>query len=234
MGRTDARAKAVEALQDRLGWRFADDALMERALTHASVGDGARTTDDNERLEFLGDRVLGLVVAERLIADAPAASEGDLAPRLNLLVSRATCARVGRQVGLGPALRLSAAETRTGGRDKESILAGACEALIAAIYQEGGLDAARRVISSLWADDFSGVDAPRAKDVKTRLQEWAQGRGRPLPAYAVTARSGPQHAPKFTVEVSVQGVAPATGQGTSRQQAEKAAAEALLAREGVA
>jgi ribonuclease III len=234
MGRTEARAQAVDALQERLGWRFADDGLLEEALTHASVGDGAKATVDNERLEFLGDRVLGLVVAERLITDAPAASEGELAPRLNLLVSRATCAEVGRRVGLGPALRLSPAETRTGGRDKESILAGACEALLAAIYREGGLDAARQVISTLWANDFSGVNTPRAKDVKTRLQEWAQGRGRPLPAYMVIARSGPQHAPKFTVEVSVQGVAPATGQGTSRQMAEKAAAEALLAREGVA
>ena len=234
MGRTDARAAAVVALQDRLGWRFRDDDLLEQALTHASVGDGARDTLDNERLEFLGDRVLGLIVAERLIHDAPAASEGELAPRLNLLVSRAACAKVARRVELGAALRLSAAETRGGGRDKESILAGACEAILAAIYQEGGLDAARTVISHLWAAEFEGLDAPRPKDVKTRLQEWAQGAGRPLPAYAVVARSGPQHAPRFTVEVRVQGLQPVTGQGASRQAAEKAAAEALLAREGVA
>jgi ribonuclease III len=234
MGRTDARAKAVEALQAKLGWRFADDALLEQALTHASVGDGAKITADNERLEFLGDRVLGLVVAERLIADAPDASEGELAPRLNLLVSRAACARIGRRIGLGPALRLSAAETRTGGRDKDSILAGACEALLAAIHREGGLEAARTVISTLWAEEFASGALPRAKDVKTRLQEWAQGAGRPLPTYEVTARSGPQHAPRFTVAVSVAGVEPAVGQGASRQAAEKAAAEALLEREGVA
>ena len=232
MGRTDARAQAVEALQTALGWRFRDGALLERALTHASVGDGAKT-DDNERLEFLGDRVLGLVVAERLIADAPHASEGELAPRLNLLVSRATCAQVARRIGLGAAMRLSAAETRGGGRDKDSILAGGCEAILAAVFQEGGLDAAREMISALWSEEFSGVDAPQAKDVKTRLQEWAQGRGRPLPAYTVVARSGPEHAPKFTVEVAVKGVAPVAGQGSSRQAAEKAAAAALLAREGV-
>ena len=234
MGRTDARAAAAEALQQSLGWRFEDDALLERALTHASVGDGAHDTDDNERLEFLGDRVLGLVVAERLIQDAPDASEGEMAPRLNLLVSRAACAKVARRIGLGAALRLSAAETRGGGRDKDSILAGACEAVLAAVYQEGGLDAARTVISQLWAEEFQHLDAPRPKDVKTRLQEWAQGAGRPLPAYAVVSRSGPQHAPRFTVQVQVQGVEPVTGQGASRQAAEKAAAEALLAREGVA
>ena len=130
------RLEAVAALQVRLGWRFRDPAVLERALTHASVGEGAKT-DDNERLEFLGDRVLGLVVAERLVARDPKASEGDMAPRLNLMVSRATCARVARRIGLGPALRMSGAETKTGGRDKESILAGACEAVIAAVYQEG-------------------------------------------------------------------------------------------------
>ena len=233
MARVNDRALAVEALQSRLGWRVRDPELLERALTHASAGEGVRDTPDNERLEFLGDRVLGLVVAERLIAASPTASEGDMAPRLNLLVSRTACARVGRRAGLGPALRLSGAETKSGGRDKESILAGACEAVIAAVYQDGGLDAARTTIETLWAEEFANLDAPRPKDVKTRLQEWAQGRGRPLPAYKVVARSGPEHAPTFTVEVSVNGVAPASGAGASRQAAEKAAADAMLAREKV-
>ena len=233
MARVNERAVAVAALQGQLGWRFRDPDLLERALTHASAGEGARDAVDNERLEFLGDRVLGLVVAERLIAASPDASEGDMAPRLNLLVSRAACARVGRRIGLGPALRLSGAESKSGGRDKDSILAGACEAVIAAVYQDGGLDAARTMIETLWAEEFADLNAPRPKDVKTRLQEWAQGRGRPLPTYRVTARSGPEHAPRFTVEVSVQGVDAASGQGASRQAAEKAAADALLAREGV-
>lgn len=233
MAKPDSRAAAVEALQDRLGWRFGDPALVERALTHASAGDGAKDIADNERLEFLGDRVLGLVIAERLIAAAPDATEGDLAPRLNLLVSRAACAKVGRRIGLGPALRMSAAETKGGGRDKDSILAGACEAVLAAVFEEGGLDAARRVILDLWREELESRSLPRAKDVKTALQEWAQGQGRPLPAYEVVGRTGPQHAPKFAVQVAVEGVEPARGEGPSRQAAEKAAAAALLAREGV-
>ncbi len=233
MARLDARQEAVEALQQRLGRRFADPALLERALTHSSVGDGARDTLDNERLEFLGDRVLGLVVAERLVAASATASEGEMAPRLNLLVSRAACAKVARRIGLGAALRMSGAETKSGGRDKDSILAGACEALIAAVYQDGGLEAARAMIADVWEEEFAQLDSPRAKDVKTRLQEWAQGAGRPLPAYTVVARSGPEHAPRFTVEAAVKGLPPAQGQGASRQAAEKAAAEALLAREGV-
>jgi ribonuclease-3 len=232
-GDPDRRAAAVEALQDALGWRFADAALLERALTHASVGDGARKTADNERLEFLGDRVLGLVVAETLMALDPPLSEGEMAPRLNRLVSRAACAEVARRIGLGPALRLSGAETKTGGRDKDSILAGAMEAVLAAVFQEGGLEAARPVIADRWRETFAGLDAPDAKDVKTRLQEWAQGAGRPLPSYAVTGRGGPDHAPTFTVEVRIKGVAPQSGQGPSRQAAEKAAATALLAREKV-
>ena len=231
-GSRNSRTAAVEALQTTLGWRFRDPALLELALTHSSVGEGAKTPD-NERLEFLGDRVLGLVVADRLVGADPKASEGDMAPRLNQMVSRAACAAVARRIGLGAALRLSGAETKTGGRDKDSILAGACEAVIAALYQDGGLETARSVIGALWAEDFAGLSAPRPKDVKTRLQEWAQGRGRPLPTYAVVKRSGPEHAPQFTVEVAVQGTPPATGQGASRQAAEKAAAGTLLAREKV-
>ena len=233
MAAANARVQAVEALQARLGRPMADPDLLERALTHASAGEGVRDAPDNERLEFLGDRVLGLVVAERLVAASPAASEGEMAVRLNLLVSRTACAAVARRIGLGAALRLSAAETKSGGRDKDSILAGACEALIAAVYLDGGLEAARAMIETLWREEFAGLDAPRPKDVKTRLQEWAQGRGRPLPAYEVVSRSGPEHAPRFTVQVQVDGAAPAQGDGASRQAAEKAAAAALLAREKV-
>jgi ribonuclease-3 len=228
------RAAAVAALERRLGHDFVDRGLLERALTHASAGDGSRHVRDNERLEFLGDRVLGLLTAERLIALDPKASEGDLAPRLNALVSRAACARVARRMELGPALRLSGGETRSGGRDKESILAGACEAIMAALYQDGGLEPARRVFLRFWAEETEALDSPRPKDPKTLLQEWAQGRGKPLPAYAVAERTGPEHAPEFTVEVVVEGLPPAAGAGASRQAAEKAAAQALLEREGAA
>jgi ribonuclease-3 len=225
----NARVVAIEALERRLGYVFQDRKLLERALTHASVGDGAAKPGlDNERLEFLGDRVLGLLTAERLIQIDPAASEGDLAPRLNALVNRQTCARVARAIALGPALRLSGAETRTGGRDKDSILANACEALIAALYQDAGLVDTRRIFLDIWDAEFQALSAPRPKDPKTLLQEWAQGRGRPLPVYAVVQREGPEHAPLFTVEVTVEGYGGATGQGSSRQTAEKSAAQALM------
>lgn len=228
-----ARAAAARTLAERLGHSFADPSLLERALTHSSVGDGAsRSRRDNERLEFLGDRVLGLLVAEHLLADDPAASEGDVAPRLNALVSREACASVARRLELGPALRLSGGETRTGGRDKTSILAGAMEAVIAAVHQDGGLEAARAVFARIWPPEFARLAvAVRPKDPKTELQEWALARGRALPAYAVVGREGPEHAPVFTVAVSVAGVEPVTGQGGSRQAAEKAAARALLDRE---
>ncbi len=230
----NARVAAVGDLEAALGYVFKDRDLLERALTHSSVGDGARPGRDNERLEFLGDRVLGLLTAERLIQQDPHASEGDLAPRLNALVNRGVCARVARRIGLGPALRLSPAETRSGGRDKDSILSGACEAVIAALYQDSGLDETRRIFLAIWADEFAGLDAPRPKDAKTLLQEWAQGQGLPLPTYRLLTREGLEHAPVFTFEVEVKGRVAAQGSGSSRQAAEKAAASALLGREGIA
>ncbi len=228
-----ARQAAALALAERIGHPFADPARLEQALTHSSVGDGAtRGRRDNERLEFLGDRVLGLLVAEHLIAQDPGASEGDLAPRLNALVSRETCAAVARRVELGPALRLSGGETRQGGRDKTSILAGAMEAVIAAVYEDGGLEAARALYGRLWPPEFDRLtSATRPKDSKTELQEWALKRGPVLPAYAVTGREGPEHAPVFTVAVTVPGAEAAEGSGGSRQLAEKAAARAFLERE---
>jgi ribonuclease-3 len=230
----NSRAAAIAALERRLGLTFTDPALLERALTHSSVGDGAKKVGDNERLEFIGDRVLGLLAAERLAELYPQSTEGDLAPRLNALVSRKTCAVVARRIDLGAALRLSPAETKAGGRDKDSILAGACEAIMAALYQDGGLQAARAVFLDLWAEAIADLGAPRPLDSKTQLQEWAQGAGKPLPAYAVIERTGPDHAPIFTVETRVEGLEPARAQGRSRQEAEKAAAQALLQREGAA
>lgn len=232
----NARAAAVAELEDRLGRRFADPALLERALTHASVGEGASSgkTRDNERLEFLGDRVLGLMTAERLLQRFPDAAEGELAPRLNRLVSRETCARIARRLGLGPALRLAGGESKGGGRDKDSILAGACEAVIAALYLDGGPEAAGTFFDRWWAEEFAALPAlGQAMEVKLALQQWAQKAGKPLPAYTVLAREGPDHAPTFTVQVEVQGTAPATGSGASRQAAEKAAAQALWDREGL-
>ena len=236
---TNVRAEAVQALSRRLGYAFRDSALLERALTHASVGEGAsnqpsgKAPRDNERLEFLGDRVLGLLVAERLGRDWPDADEGRLSARLHALVDKTACARVGEGLGVGPALRLSAGETKTGGRRKAGVIADAVEAILAAVYLDGGLEAARDVFERAWAEELATPSAPALTNPKSALQEWAQGRGRPLPSYRVVDRAGSDHAPTFTVEVVVQGVEPLTAQGRSRQEAEKAAATAMLKREGV-
>ena len=232
MVQVDRREVAVAALQARLGWSFRDPDLLEHALTHGSVGDRTPGASNNERLEFLGDRVLGLVIAERLYDDSPTAKEGELAIRLNALVSRTACAKVARRAGFGPALRLGGSESNAGGRDKDVILADACEAVLAAVYRDGGLEAARAVVNALWGEDLTDFDPATLKDVKTRLQEWAHARGS-SPAYEVTGRVGPQHAPRFVVEVKVPGLAPTVGEATSRQGAEKAAAAAMLEREGL-
>jgi len=230
----NTRAAAVHALERALGYEFKDRALLERALTHASVGEGASKVPNNEVLEFVGDRVLGLLVAEALASRYPEASEGDLAPRLNGLVSRETCARVAAALDVGPALRMSGSATKIGARERGSVLAGACEALIAAVYMESGLRKTREVFEVLWRDAFDtdGVSIHR-RDPKTALQEWSQGAGKPAPAYRVVSQTGPDHAPNFTVEAQVEGYDPTSGQGSSRREAEKAAAQALLSREGV-
>ncbi|MDP8916362.1 MAG: ribonuclease III [Pseudomonadota bacterium] len=227
------RLEAVEALEARLGHVFADRELLERALTHASVGEGGRRrVRDNERLEYLGDRVLGLLSAERLMELYPEAREGELSTKLHALVNRTACARVARRIGLGPALRLAPGETKTGGREKDTILGDACEALLGALYLDGGLQPARTVFLREWAEEFTSLDQPRIVDPKTRLQEWALQIKRQLPIYRVLERTGPDHAPAFTVEVVVDHLEPATAEGRSRQEAEKAAALALLQREG--
>ncbi len=227
----NTRADAARAVERRLGREFQDHALLERALTHASVGGGAGKTRDNEVLEFIGDRVIGLLAAERLAELYPRAPEGELTVRLHGLVNRDACARVARRMGLGPALRLAGGETKTGGRDKDSILGDACEAVMAAVYSDGGLAAARLVFLDLWSEEFDDGAAVRPRDPKTALQEWAQGQGKPLPSYAVLDRSGPDHEPLFKVVVTVEGLAPAAAEGRSRREAEKAAAAALLERE---
>ncbi|MEI7932566.1 MAG: ribonuclease III [Alphaproteobacteria bacterium] len=222
------RADAVRALEAALGHRFADPALLERALTHPSVGDGARMVRHYERLEFLGDRVLGLLAAERLLALDPDAKEGEMSPMLASVVNGKACARVARKLGVGPALKLSPAETKSGGRDKDTILGDACEALMAALYIDGGLDTARAFFLEFWADEFAGLKATQAKDSKTQLQEWAQSQGLALPVYQVIGRTGPDHAPSFTVQVSVEGFGAEAAEGRSRQDAEKAAALVML------
>ncbi|MFT3808680.1 MAG: ribonuclease III [Micropepsaceae bacterium] len=214
-------------LQTRLGHRFASKDLLNLALTHASAA-GARS---NERLEFLGDRVLGLVVAGELISRFPAVSEGELAIRLNALVRKDTCARIGEAIGLIPHLKLAPGERMRTGTARISLVGNACEAVIAALYLDGGLEAASRFILKEWAAEFD-ASVNVATDIKSELQQWAQARedlGRVLPAYTTIDSSGPAHAPHFVVEVVVEGAGAARGEGASKREAERNAAAALLA-----
>jgi ribonuclease-3 len=183
----------------------------------------------NERLEFLGDRVLGLLAAERLLAMDPDSREGVLSPRLANLVNGRACARVARRIGLGDALRIAGSATKIGARENDTVLGDACEALMAALYIDGGLEASRAFFLKFWSEEFDNAE-PEAKDVKNHLQEWAQSRGLALPKYQVVSRTGPDHAPVFTVSVTVDGYPDETGTGRSRQDAEKAAALCMLSR----
>ena len=215
------------AFSARLGHSFARPELLVRAVTHASISSPQRP--DNQRLEFLGDRVLGLVMAEALLAADKAATEGQLAPRYNALVRKESCADVARAVDLGAVLKLGRSEMLSGGRRKEALLGDAMEAVIAAVYLDAGFEAARGVVLRLWGDRIGRVEAD-ARDAKTALQEWAQARGLPPPAYVEVARQGPDHQPVFTIEARL-----ATGEADratagAKRAAEQAAAAALLAR----
>ena len=205
-------------------------ALLDQAVTHPSATSPARP--DNQRLEFLGDRVLGLIVAEALLATYPGEAEGTLAPRFNALVRREALAEIAVEIGLGEFLRLGRSEATGGGRRKKAILADAMEAVIAALFLDGGMAAARGFILARWQGRIEAQDeAPM--DAKTRLQEWAQGRAMAPPDYAETGRQGPDHAPRFTVEARLESGETAAGQASSKKQAEQIAAAALLARLGV-
>ena len=212
-------------LESCLGHTFKDTDLLRRALTHAS----ASTTDSNERLEFLGDRVLGLVIAEQLHRLYPGDPEGILALKLNALVRSEACAQAAEKAGLGEHLILANSEIASGGRKKAAILAGACEAVIAALYLDGGFAVARDFIERYWQEQYAGLSRDM-RDAKTALQEWAQAKkGGAAPVYRLIKREGPDHAPRFLIEVSVAGQTPATGEGSSKREAEQAAAQAMLA-----
>ena len=211
----------------RLGHEFARPELITRALTHSSLSSATRP--DNQRLEFLGDRVLGLVMAEAVLEHDAEAKEGTLAPRFNALVRKETCADVAREIELGAVLRLGKSEMSTGGRRKTALLGDAMEAVIAAVYMDAGFEAARAVVLRLWGGRVAGV-AEDARDAKTALQEWAQARGMAPPVYSEVARSGPDHAPVFRVAAELSDGTLAEPEGRVKRQAEQAAARALLDR----
>ena len=216
-----------ELLKNALGYEFTSSVVLDQALTHRSL---AKTPQASyERLEFLGDRILGYVIADLLLDAFPNEQEGALAKRHADLVRRETLAEIAQEAGLGGHIIMSRGEVDAGGRENQAILSDVCEALIAAIYRDGGIQPARRFIKLYWDQRVRAPSAP-PEDAKTKLQEWAQGRGLPLPVYEVVEREGPDHAPIFTVRVSVKGEETVDGVGASKRAAERAAAETLLER----
>jgi len=224
------RASALEA---RIGYRFADPALLDHALTHISALGGVRNRSGSyQRLEFLGDHVLGLVVSDMLFRAFPRADEGELSRRLADLVRKEACADVAQAIELGGAIRLGASESNAGGRSRIAILADVCEALIGAVFLDGGYEAAAALITRLWDGRMRAPKRP-LRDAKTMLQEWAQAQGLPTPAYREVERKGPDHDPEFRVTVELPDRLPAEGIGRSKRSAEQAAASMMLIREGV-
>jgi ribonuclease III len=227
------RKADVKKLQERIGYRFRDINLLHLALTHGSANFGKPGAPDYDRLEFLGDRVLGLAIAEHLFHAFPAAPEGELARRYNRLVRKEACAEVGEELGLGEYVILGDSEALAGGRRKSTILADVCEALLGAVYVDGGWGPAQELIARHWHKRASDAAAAPV-DAKTALQEWVQRSGTcALPRYVLIENRGSDHEPSFVYEVRVEGLLPAVGLGRSRRAAEQAAAAALLVREGV-
>ncbi|MBW8907499.1 MAG: ribonuclease III [Mesorhizobium sp.] len=222
----------AEALVERTGHAFTDRQRLQRALTHAS----ARSTHagiDYERFEFLGDRVLGLIVADMLLAAFPDAAEGELSLRLNALVNAEALSEIAQEIGLPDLVRAGSDVRNLEGRKRTNLRADALESLIAVLYLDGGLEIARAFIHRYWQPRSQAIGAAR-RDAKTELQEWAhQAAAGAVPAYRVDGREGPDHDPLFTVSVTVGAFAPAIGSGRSKREAEQAAASALLLREGV-
>ena len=227
------RKGAATVLEERIGYHFTDASQLENALTHISALRGARNRAGSyQRLEFLGYHVLGLVISDMLYRAFPKADEGELSRRLADLVRKETCTEIARSIDLGAAIRVGSSEANAGARARPAILADVCEAVIGAVYLDGGFRAAEQLVERLWEVRLRATAQP-LRDPKTVLQEWAQARGLPTPAYREVARSGPDHNPEFRVSVQLPAFAPAEGLGRSKRAAEQAAAAAMLAREGV-
>lgn len=225
----DIGRQRLDRLELTLGHRFTRPALLREAVTHPSAlgrtGARQRGKRSYERLEFLGDRVVGLIVVDMLIRRFPGEPEGALTKRLGALVNRDALAEVARGIDLGSCIEVAPSENE--GRDKPGLLADACEAVIGAIYLDGGIEPARRFIENRWAERLEAAASP-PRDAKMDLQEWAQARAMGLPGYRVLETSGPAHAPRFKVEVTLEGLTPRSGEGPSKREAERAAASALL------
>jgi ribonuclease-3 len=219
-------------LEARVGYRFKDEALLDHALTHISALSGKSRVRSYQRLEFLGDHVLGLAVSEMLFRTFPTADEGDLSRRLADLVRRETCADVARAIDLGAVIKLGSSEANAGGRRRTAILADVCEAVVGAVFLDGGYSEAVALVERLWGERMKASRVP-VRDPKTALQEWAQGRGLPTPLYREVERTGPEHNPRFRIAVELPNLEPAEGSGASKRAAEQAAAAAMLARERV-
>ncbi|MEA2940773.1 MAG: ribonuclease [Bradyrhizobium sp.] len=224
-----AEAAAIEA---RIGHKFADPALLATAFTHVSALKSARRGDSYQRLEFLGDHVLGLIVSDMLYRAFPKANEGELSKRLADLVRKETCADVAKSLGLLEGIKLGAVGAGAGARLRTSVIGDICEAVIGAIFLDGGYPAAAQFVQRNWEERMRILKRP-LRDPKTVLQEWAQGKGLPTPVYREVERTGPHHDPQFRIAVELPGLAPAEGVGGSKRAAEKVAASAMIAREGV-
>lgn len=211
-------------LQTLIGYTFKDEKLLKLALTHSS----AKKRSNYERLEFLGDRVLGLIMAELIYHRFPEESEGDLGRRLAPLVQGATIAQISSKITLADFIILSEAERVAGGKANDNILSDVYEALLGALYLDGGLEQCRRLIAQHWSGVLDVMVRPPMHP-KTEVQEWAQGQGLPLPVYEITSQTGPDHAPSFEIELRVEGFKPARAEGRSRQDAEKQAALKFIA-----
>ncbi len=232
--RSKAAAKAAAAeIEARIGHKFADPSLLATAFTHVSALKSARVRGDSyQRLEFLGDHVLGLIVSDMLYRAFPAANEGELSKRLAELVRKESCADVAKSLGLLDGIKLGTVGAAAGARLRKSVLGDICEAVIGAVFLDGGYPAAAQFIERNWTERMRKPQRP-LRDPKTVLQEWAQGKGLPTPIYREVERTGPHHDPQFRVAVELPGLAPAQGLGGSKRAAEKVAASVMIAREGV-
>lgn len=230
LGEMTRQQREILALEARIGHQFADRALVAAALTHVSAANGCKK-ETYQRLEFLGDRVLGVIIAQMLYEAFPDADEGELSRRLADLVRKESCAEVALEWGVQASLRLGESEKQVG-VVKTAILGDVCESIIGAVFLDAGFDASAALV---WRAFEARMRAPRRplRDAKTALQEWAQARGLPTPSYRQVNRSGPDHAPLFTVCVEVAGFSPAAAEGSAKRSAEQAAAANFMAREGI-